>query len=105
MRLKTGDTVLVTAGKDKGRTGKIERLFVKENRVLVAGINLYKKAKKAAQGQKGGIIEFARPLPLANVALICPHCKKQTRIGMLLTKIDKARICKKCKRQIDTKGK
>ncbi len=115
MKLKIGDTVLVTAGKDKGKTGKIELLFlaksgkggkvrVKEDRVTVSGANIYKKAKKATQGQSGGIIEFSRPLPLANVALICPHCKKPTRIGMMLTKTDKARICKKCKRQIDTKG-
>ncbi|MEK7521253.1 MAG: 50S ribosomal protein L24 [Patescibacteria group bacterium] len=112
MRLKIGDTVLITAGKDKGRTGKIDKLSKKENKVVVSGVNIYKRARKAGpNGEAGGLIEFSRPLPLANIALVCPHCKKQTRIGLQILKngsgrlgAGKVRICKKCKRQIDTKG-
>lgn len=101
MKLKKGDQVLVTAGKDAGKKGKIERVFSKESRVLVAGVNLYKRhQKKRDEQHPGGIVEAPRPLPVGNVALICPKCNKQTRVGYLVTKGDKVRICKKCEQKI-----
>lgn len=105
LKLKVGDEVLVTAGKDKGRKGKIEKIFPRVG-VLITSLNVYKKHIKGGGGQKGGIIEFSRPLSWANVVLICPVCGKQTRVG---TKIrndgEKVRICRKCGREIDRHGK
>ncbi|MCL4353888.1 50S ribosomal protein L24 [Patescibacteria group bacterium] len=93
-KFKKGDNVKVVAGKDKGKSGKIEKVFSKESKVLVEGVNLYKRHQKAkAQGQKSEIITISKPLPLANVAFICPKCKKQTRIGF---NEKGARFCRKC---------
>lgn len=102
MKLKIGDTVKITIGKDKGREGKIEKIFPKKGTVLIPGINMYKKHVKGTGGQvKGGIYDLPRPLAVSKVALICPKCKKVTRIGLKFVGSEKVRICKKCKRQID----
>lgn len=102
MKLRVGDEVVVTSGKDKTRRGKIEKVFLKKNTVLVGGLNVYKKHKKGFGGQKGGIIEFSRPLPVASVALICPNCGKPTRVGILVDKTgEHSRVCRKCKKIIE----
>ncbi len=103
MKFKIGDNIKITAGKDKGRDGKIEKVFPKTSKVLVPGINLYKKHVKGFQGQKGGIYDIPRPLNLAKIALICPKCKKISKIGYTLKGEKKARICKKCNKEIDIK--
>ena len=103
MKFKIGDNVKITAGKDKGRDGKIERVFPKTLLVVVPGVNLYKKHVKGSQGQKGGIYDIPRPLSLGKIALICPKCKKVTRIGFSTKGEKKARICKKCNKEIDIK--
>ncbi len=103
MKFKIGDNVKITAGKDKGRDGKIERVFPKTLLVVVPGVNLYKKHVKGFQGQKGGIYDIPRPLGLGKIALICPKCKKVTRIGFSTKGEKKARICKKCNKEIDIK--
>ncbi|MCH7951660.1 50S ribosomal protein L24 [Patescibacteria group bacterium] len=102
MKLKIGDTILVTAGKDGGKTGKITKTFPRLNKVLVEGINVYKKHVKAqGQGKPGGIIEFERPLPTGNIAIMCSTCKQQTRIGFRSDKSGvKTRICRKCEATI-----
>lgn len=98
MKLKVNDQVLVTAGKDKGRKGKIEAVFPQKTTVRIKGINQYKRHfKSRGKDQPGGIVTRDRPLPVANVALICPKCKKPTRVGYQLSKSgQKHRICKKC---------
>lgn len=103
MKLKKGDKVKVTVGKDRGRKGVVEKVFPKEDKVLVARLNIYKKhVKPQGEGKPGGIIEISRPLSVAKVALVCPKCKQQTRIGFRLEKGKaKSRICKKCKQTID----
>ena len=84
-------------GKDRGRDGKIERVYTKQNRVMISGINVYKKhIKKSEQFPKGGVAELPRPISAANVALICSKCEKPTRIGFEIAKNKKYRICKKC---------
>ncbi len=103
MKFKIGDNVKITAGKDKGRDGKIEKIFPKTLKVVVPGVNLYKKHVKGFQGQKGGIYDIPRPLGLGKIALICPKCKKITSIGFSTKGEKKARICKKCKKEIDIK--
>lgn len=98
MKLKIGDEVLVTAGKDKGRHGKVDRIYPDEARVRVASLNVYKRHVKGFAGKEGGIVEFSRPLPVANVALICPKCAKQTRVRYRIDKTGKTRVCAKCDR-------
>jgi large subunit ribosomal protein L24 len=98
MKFKKGDEIEITIGKDKGKRGKIERVLPKEHKVLVLGQNLYKRhLKKKDEKNPGGIIDFPRALSTAKVALICPKCKKPTRIGFLVTDKEKQRICRKCK--------
>jgi len=95
MKLKKGDKIKVMVGKDKGKEGTIEKAFV--DKVVVAGINIYKRhSKPRGEGQKGGIVDFVRPLDVSKVALVCPKCKQITRIGYKLTQKEKVRICRKC---------
>ena len=101
MKLKKGDTILVTIGKDKGKKGKIDRIIPGTQSILIAGINVYKRhTKKRDEKNPGGIIEFPRPLAAAKVALICPACGKPTRVGYLVAGGDKHRICRKCQQKI-----
>lgn len=104
MKLRIGDQVLVTAGKNKGHHGLVEAVFPKTDRVVVPGANVYHKFRKATPGQSGGSIEITRPLPTASVALICQKCQKPTRVSFVVDKKgDKTRICAKCKEVITTK--
>ena len=103
IKLKKGDKVKVMSGKDKGREGKIEKVIPQKGLVLLPGINIYKKHVKGSQGQKGGIYDIPRPLPISKVALVCPKCKKTTRVGWRVVENEKERVCKKCQKQIDTK--
>lgn len=108
MKLHKGDQVLVTAGKDKSRRGKIDKVIPTKDRILIQGVNVYKKARRGFAGKPGGMIEFSRSLPTASVALLCPKCAKPTRIGYLVDKRgEKVRICKKCKAALEpgSKGK
>ncbi len=101
MKLKKGETVIVTRGKDKGKEGSVEKVFKAMNKVLVAGANEYKKhIKKNPGGQKSEIVTITKPLPVGAVSLICPKCKKATRVGYRIDKGVKARICRKCKKEI-----
>jgi len=103
LKLKAGDSVKITAGKDKGREGKIEKIFPKQTKALIPGVNIYKKHVKGQQGQKGGIYDIPRPLDFAKITLICPKCKKVTRVGFKIVDNNKSRVCKKCNKEIDTK--
>lgn len=98
MKLRKGDNIIVTVGKDKGRKGKIEKVLPKVGKVLVPGINIYKKhTKPRGEKQPGGIIDIIKPLPIANVALLCPKCGKPTRVGYQISKDgSKNRICRQC---------
>src|SRR3972149_5965723 len=101
MKIKKGDIVKVLIGKDKGKTGQVEKVFRKIERVLVPGVNEFKRhVKSRARNQKSEIITITKPLPIANVALVCPKCKKPTRIGFQIEKGKKIRICKKCSKAI-----
>jgi len=101
MKIRKGDQVLIISGKDKGRKGKVIEASPKEGRIVVEGINLRKKhmrPKKA--GEKGQIVELPGPLSVSNVKLICPKCKKATRVGYKLEGEKKYRGCKKCGQEI-----
>lgn len=98
MKLKKGDTVRIVRGKDKGRTGKIEKVFPQINKVLIPGINVYKKhARARSEKEPGGVVEIVKPLPVSNLFLVCPKCHQTTRIGYQIDRIGKKhRVCKKC---------
>lgn len=101
MKLKKGDQIIVTAGKDKGKKGKIEQVFPGKGKVLILGINVFKKhLKRRDEKHPGGIVEIAKPLPLSKVALICTKCGQPTRVGYKLTSEEKIRICKKCREEV-----
>ncbi|MBI3443536.1 50S ribosomal protein L24 [Candidatus Woesebacteria bacterium] len=104
-KFKIGDTVKITRGKDKGREGTIEKIFPSGQKVLLPGINIYKKhlKKVTSRDGKGGIFDIPRPLSFASVTLICPNCKKATRVEFRIMGREKLRVCKKCKKGIDIK--
>src|SRR3990167_3623616 len=103
-KFKTGDEVVVTAGRDKGKKGRVQKVIDRENKVVVEGINIYKRHKKATKNQKSGIYEVARPISLANVVVVCPKCSRLTRIGFRIEGSKKYRICKKCNGRLEDKG-
>jgi large subunit ribosomal protein L24 len=97
MNIKKGDLVIIKKGKDHGKTGKVIKVFPAKNQVTVEALNLVKKIKRAKrEGEKGEIILVPRPINRANVMIICPHCKKPTKIGYQIVNGKKVRICKKC---------
>ena len=101
MKLKKNDLVKVVLGKDKGKTGKIDKVFSKVNKVLVVGVNQYKRHLKArSQSQPSEIVTITKPMPVSNVIMICPNCKKTARIGFKITGKNKVRICKGCGKEI-----
>lgn len=101
MKIKKGDNIIVISGIDKGKTGKIEKVFSDTNKIVVAGINLRKRHKKArSQKEKNEIIELAVPINASRVMIFCQKCKKGTRIGINGVGKDKIRVCKKCKEAI-----
>lgn len=100
-KIKKGDEVKVVVGKDKGKTGIVEKVFSSIGKVLIPNINQYKRhVKGRAQNQRSEIVAISKPLPVANVALLCPKCHLQTRAGFLVEDGKKARICRKCKQVI-----
>ncbi len=96
-KFKVGDQVLITAGRDKNQKGKVEKVLTSENKLVVSGINIYKRHRKVSRNQPAGIYQIARPIPTSKVAIICPKCGKPTRVGFEKVGKSKNRICKKCK--------
>ena len=97
-RLKKDDQVVVIAGKDKGKKGRLLRVFTDTNKGLVERVNLIKKHTRPTQDNpKGGIIEKENPIHLSNLMPLCSRCEKQARIGFkILESGDKMRICRRC---------
>src|SRR3989338_760821 len=101
MKIKKGDNVLVIAGKDRGRKGKVLQALPKEQRVVVEGMNMRKRhTKPSRQGQKGQIVEKQAAFAISNVKLICEKCGKAVRVGYRVEEENKYRICKKCGAQV-----
>ena len=103
MKIRKNDTVLVIAGKDKGKKGKVRFAYPKKERVLVEGINFIKKHSRArGQARQAGIIDLEAPIHVSNVMLFCEKCNQPTRIGFtFLEDGRKVRICRVCKEVID----
>ena len=101
MKLKKGDMVVITSGKEKGKKGKITRVYPKDLRVVVEGVNIKKRHRKPTKsGEKGQTIEKQNPIALGNVRLLCSKCKKAVRVGYKIEGESKIRICKKCGAQV-----
>ena len=81
LKIKKGDHVIILAGKDKGRRGDVLRVFPKENRVIVQGVNLVKRHMRQSQRQEGGIVQKEASLHVSNVAHVDPKTDKPTRVG------------------------
>lgn len=100
--VKKNDLVMVTAGKDKGKTGKVLRIVKKKDRLIVEKINVIKRHVKPSQKSKGGIMERESPIHLSNVMIYCEKCSKPVRVGKkTLEDGRKIRFCKKCEEAID----
>jgi len=102
MHIKTNDTVIVIAGRDKGKEGKVMRADPKAGKILVEGVNVAKRHKKPRkQGEPGGIISKETPIYSNKVMRVCPKCNKPTRPAHRLDKNgDKVRVCKNCNAEI-----
>ncbi|MDO8572896.1 MAG: 50S ribosomal protein L24 [bacterium] len=96
MKIKKGDNIIVIAGKDKGKKGKVVRALPADSRVVVEGINMRKKHQRAGKGrQKGQIIDIAMPIHVSNVMVEDPKSGKQTRVGVRIAAGKRIRIAKK----------
>jgi large subunit ribosomal protein L24 len=105
-KIKTGDTVVVIAGKDKGVKGEVLRVHPKESRVVVERANVLKKHQRPRQAGRQqitpGIIEFEGPIHVSNVMLVCTQCGEPTRVGFRVNEDSrKVRVCRKCGQDID----
>jgi large subunit ribosomal protein L24 len=96
MHVVKNDTVKVLAGKYRNKTGKVLKVFIKTNRVIVEGVNIIKRHTKPSQkNQQGGIVEKEAPIHASNLIVICPKCTRTTRIGhKRLDDGSKVRVCK-----------
>jgi large subunit ribosomal protein L24 len=103
MKIRKNDTVLVIAGKDRGKKGKIRKALPKEDKIIVEGSNMIKRHSRAkGQARQAGIIELEAPMDISNVILICNKCNKPARVGFrFLSDGRKARICRACGEVID----
>lgn len=100
---KVGDRVIVTSGKDKGKTGNVKEVITKDGTVLVEGVNIVTKAQKAnpMAGIQGGLNKIEAPLNASKVMVVCPSCEKATRVKREVRNDKKVRVCKKCNETID----
>ena len=96
VHVKSGDTVAVISGKDRGARGKVMAVSPKEGKVIVEKVNVVKKhVKPRKMGEQGGIIEAEAALYASKVQLVCPKCVRPTRIGHVVENGKKMRVCKK----------
>ncbi len=109
LKIKKGDTVLITTGKDKGKQGTVSRAMPQNNKVVVEGLNMVKKhVKPQGQNQQGGVIDKAMPIQVSNTMLICSECGKPTRVAherrVINEKERSVRVCKKCHKVIEDRS-
>jgi large subunit ribosomal protein L24 len=118
LKIKAGDTVEVRSGKDRGKRGRVIEALPRENRVLVENVNVVKRHQRPRPIQNssrmggpqiipGGIIERPAPLPISNVMVVCPTCRKATRVATVSKTVKdktvRVRVCKNpdCRQEID----
>lgn len=106
LSVKKGDNVLVIAGKDAGKTGEVLSVDAGAGRVVVAGVNIQAHHNKPKnKDDKGGIIKSEGAVDVSNVQVVCPVCKKATRIAHNVVDGKKVRVCKKCAASVDVQKK
>jgi len=97
MNVKKGDTVVVLSGKDKGKQGKVLGTVPSEDKVVVEGVNMVTcHVKPRKQGEQGGIVQREAALYASKVQVVCPKCKKGTRVAHKVENGKKTRVCKHC---------
>jgi large subunit ribosomal protein L24 len=119
MRIRKGDVVQVISGKDRGKQGRVIEALPRERRVVVENLNMSKRhvkprpiRQRSGMGQPGlapgGVIDRAAPLPVSNVMIVCPACKRATRVGVVERegkggRIERVRVCRRddCQQEID----
>lgn len=103
VHIRTGDKVIVTSGKDKGKIGNVKEIIPAGAKVIVEGLNMITKAVKPnpAAGNQGGLVKMEAPMSTSKVMLYCPNCEKPTRIKKEIVKDKKTRVCKKCAEHLD----
>src|SRR3712207_9430965 len=95
-KIRSGDTVLVTSGRNKGQQGKVRVNLIERDRVVIEGVNIVKKHIKRGRARQAGIVEVEAPLHVSNVRLVCPNCGQLTRVGVRPNAAGKKeRDCKK----------
>ena len=100
-KLRQGDRVMVLSGKDIGKEGVITRVIPDRRTVIVEGVNLAKRHQRPTKStMQGGIIDKDMPIPISNVALVCPSCGKTSRVGYRIEGGEKRRVCKKCDKDL-----
>jgi large subunit ribosomal protein L24 len=100
LKLKKKDTVIVIAGRDKGKKGEIKEVMPEARKVVVMGINIVSKHKKTTKEKPGGIHKMEAPMSISNVQLVCPKCAKPVRVKISVQGGEKMRVCKKCNEAI-----
>lgn len=98
-KIRRDDIVTVIKGDDRGKKGRVLKVFPKEFRAIVEGINLVKKhRRRTREDQQGGVVSIEAPINLSNLMLFCKHCNRSTRTGFIILKDGtKSRFCKLCK--------
>ncbi len=97
-RIKRGDLVMVIAGREKGKTGRVKKVYRDKNKVVIEGLNIVRKhVRPSEKYPQGGIIEMEAPIHVSNVLLYCSKCGKGVRVGVkFLEDGSKVRVCRKC---------
>jgi large subunit ribosomal protein L24 len=103
MIIRKNDTVLVTAGKDKGKKGKVRFAYPKDETLIIEGVNFIKRhARATRQARQAGVIELEAPMHISKVMLLCDKCNKPARLGFrFLEDGKKVRFCKVCQEVVD----
>jgi large subunit ribosomal protein L24 len=102
-KIRRGDDVMVMAGRERGKRGRVQRILRKEGRLVIEGVNMAVRHIRPRPGvQQAGRIDLEAPLSASNVRVVCPHCNKAVRVGFsVLEDGKKVRICKKCHEAIE----
>ncbi|BCA80453.1 50S ribosomal protein L24 [Desulfuromonas sp. AOP6] len=103
LHVKKNDMVMIIAGKEKGKSGKVTRVFTEKGRITVENLNVVKRHTRPSRSNaEGGIVEKEAPIDASNVLLLCGACNKPTRTGIrILEDGSKTRFCKKCNETVD----
>lgn len=105
LSVKKGDNVLVLAGKDAGKTGEVLEVNRQDGRVVVANVNIQSHHRKPrSKDDKGGILKTEGTIDVSNVQVVCPVCKKATRVSHVIENEKSVRVCKKCGAKLDAKA-